>query len=134
MIDIENEIYSSIALLLRTQYGNTFNVSSERLNAPSHFPCVSIVQENVESDSKTQDSNSNENCVNVMFEINVYSNKSKTKKLQAKEIFALVNDKMIDLGFTRQMSSPMPNVDNSIYRILGRYIAKVDRTNKIYRR
>lgn len=134
MIDIENEIYSQVATMLRTTYGNTFNISSEKINAPSKFPCVSVVQEDSFSDVATQDSSSNEKCINVMFEVNVFTNKSRGKKLEAKTIFALVNDKLISLGFTRQMSSPMPNADDSIYRILGRYVAKVDTNKKIYRR
>lgn len=134
MIDIENEIFTKIDTLLKTTYGNSFNTSSVYQNTPPSFPSVSIVEEDSYSDIATQDSESCEKCINVMYEINVYSNKNNRKKIEAKAIFTLINDLMISLGFTRQMTSRIPNVDNSIYRILGRYIAKVDKNKKIYRR
>ena len=70
-----------------------------------------------------------------MFELNVYSNKTKGKKAECKAIAALVDSELARLGFTRTMLNPIPNMDDAtIYRMLGRYTAKVSKENVIYRR
>ena len=133
MIDIENKTFNYLEGLLKTEF-TSINVVGERLNAPSDFPCVSIIQEDSSTDTSTIDSGSNENCVDVMFEVNVYSNNKNKKKTECKKISAFVSDKMVELGFARTMLNPIPNIDNSIYRIVARYVGKVDKNNNIWRR
>jgi hypothetical protein len=68
-------------------------------------------------------------------ELNVYSNKNKGKKAECKAIAALIDSELARLGFTRTMLNPIPNMDSAtIYRMIGRYTAKVSKENVIYRR
>ena len=67
-----------------------------------------------------------ENGVDVMYEINVYSNRTQGKKEQAKSIMDVVDATMADLGFTRTYRNPVPNFnDATIFRLVARYEATV---------
>lgn len=135
MIDIENKIYTIIKEALIEEYGDAnFNISSVEQNAPAKFPAVSFVESDNYTDNFSIDSNSNENFANVLYEVNVYSNDKNKKKSECKGIISFIDDIMLDLGFTRSFLNPIPNADNSIYRMVARYVAKIDKNNKIYRR
>lgn len=74
-----------------------------------------------------------ENVAALMYEVNVYSNKTSGKKAEAKAIAATADEAFASLGFTRTMSSQVPNLnDASIYRITCRYQAVVDKDLWIY--
>lgn len=134
MIDCENEICNSVTTALQTSFAGIY-VTSEYVPSPSSFPCVSLVEMDNAVLRRTQSSSSLENHAEVMYEVNVYSNKAKSKKAECKAIAALIDEKMMALGFTRMMLSPVPNVDKtSIYRILGRYRAVIGKDKTIYRR
>ena len=83
----------------------------------------------------TIDSGSNENHANVMYEVNVYSNKTAGKKSECKEIITLIDTEMSAMGFVRSTLTPVPNeYDSTIYRMVGRYRAAVSTEHEIYRR
>ena len=85
--------------------------------------------------TETIDSGSNENHANVMYEVNVYSNKTTAKKSECKAIIALIDQEMLALGFVRSTLTPVPNMnDSTIYRMVGRYRASVSHNFEIYRR
>ena len=93
----------------------------------------------VEMDNSTRadtiDSGSNENHANVMYEVNVYSNKTAGKKTECREILALIDEEMLAMGFSRSTLTPVPNeYDSTIYRMVARYRAAVSSDLKIYRR
>ena len=76
-----------------------------------------------------------ENHVDVMYELNIYSNKTKGKKSECKVIAAFIDSIMSSLGFDRIMLTPIPNMeDATIYRMAGRYKAIVSKNNTIHRR
>ena len=76
-----------------------------------------------------------ENHVSVLYEVNIYSNKKVGKKAECREIAALIDERMLALGFTRKMLQPIPNLDDAtIYRMVGRYSAIVSKNKVIYRR
>lgn len=133
MIDIENEVFTTIATELRSQFTG-INVYGEDVRSPSSFPCVSIVEADNYTLRRTQDSGSNENHANVMYEVNVYSNKTSGKKTECKEIFAVIDEIMLGLGFTRSNKNPATMDEATIYRIVGRYVAIVSTNQTIYRR
>lgn len=133
MIDIENEVFTKIATELRSQF-NGINVYGEDVRSPSSFPCVSIVEADNYTLRRTQDSGSNENHANLMYEVNVYSNKTSGKKTECKEIFAVIDDILLGLGFTRSNKNPVTMDEATIYRIVGRYVAIVSTNQTIYRR
>ena len=134
MIDIENEVFDRVAKRVREQFPSIF-MTGEYVRAPSSFPAVSLVEMDNSILEHTVDSGSNENHANVMYEVNVYSNKTTGKKTECKSIIALIDTEMIAMGFVRATLTPVQNeYDSSIYRMVGRYRAAVSTNHKIYRR
>ena len=134
MIDIENKVFHRVATKVRERYPNIF-MAGEYVNSPSSFPAASIVEMDNASREDTIDSGSNENHANVMYEVNVYSNKTTGKKSECKEIIALIDAEMLAMGFVRSTLTPVPNeYDSTIYRMVGRYRATVSANHTIFRR
>ena len=134
MIDIENVVFNTVAIRVREQFPNIYMVG-EYVKSPPSFPVVSLVEMDNSTRTDTIDSGSNENHVNVMYEVNVYSNKTVGKKSECKEIIALIDKEMLALGFERNALTPVPNMnDSTIYRMVGRYRATVSANHEIIRR
>ena len=134
MIDIENQVFDRVAKRVREQFPDIFMVG-EYVKSPSSFPAVSLMEMDNAALESTVDSGSNENHVNVMYEVNVYSNKATGKKSECKSIIALIDNEMTAMGFVRATLTPVPNeYDSTIYRMVGRYRAAVSTDHKIYRR
>ena len=134
MIDIENQVFDRVAKRVREQFPNIF-MTGEYVNSPASFPAVSLVEMDNSIRENTIDSGSNENHVNVMYEVNVYSNKTTGKKSECKAIMALIDNEMTAMGFVRATLTPVPNeYDSTIYRMVARYRAAVSSNHTIYRR
>ena len=134
MIDIESQVFDRVAKRVREQFPNIFMVG-EYVQSPSSFPAVSLMEMDNSTHESTIDSGSNENHANVMYEVNVYSNKATGKKSECKSIIALIDTEMTAMGFVRSTLTPVPNeYDSTIYRMVGRYRAAVSTDHKIYRR
>lgn len=134
MIDIESQVFSRIATRLRDTFNGIY-VTGEYVKTPSSFPAVSLVEMDNVPLRRTQTSDSVENHAELMYELNVYSNKAAGKKTECKKIASVVDAEMAAMGFTRTMLNPIPNMDDAtIYRILGRYKAVVSNENVLYRR
>ena len=134
MIDIERLVFTRVAAVVRKQFPNIF-ITGEYVNSPSSFPAVSLVEMDNSIRESTVDSGSNENHVNVMYEVNVYSNKTTGKKTECKEIIALIDNEMTAMGFVRSTITPVQNeFDSTIYRMVARYKATVSVNHKIFRR
>ena len=131
MIDIENDVFDKVADSLRELFPN-IAVYGEYIEAPSRFPCVTLVEAgNRVLESMRTDRI--ENAVSVMYELNCYSNKSSGKKTEAKEIATAADEIMTSIGFTRTFREQVPNLkDASIYRIVCRYEAVIDKNFMIY--
>lgn len=124
MIDPENEVYTKVATVLRTEFQG-INLSGEYVNAPSSFPHVSFVlSDNTVVKRYTDDTHE---MAHVMFEVNVYSNKGNGKKTECKKIMKKIDDVMFSINFRRTAYTPVPNMENaSIYRLTARYEANTD--------
>nr|DAN24968.1 MAG TPA: PORTAL PROTEIN, 15 PROTEIN, HEAD PROTEIN, VIRAL INFECTION, TAILED.2A [Caudoviricetes sp.] len=134
MIDIENEIFQRLATIVRNKYPKIF-MTGEYVKAPPSFPCVSIIEMDNQVLRSTRDSSHIENHVQVLYEVNVYSNKTSGKKSECKAILAIIDYEMGELGFTRTMMNPIPNEENAtIYRVVARYRAIISKDKTIYRR
>ena len=84
---------------------------------------------------RTQTSDSVENHAELMYEVNIYSNKTSGKKSECKDIASLIDNEMAALGFSRTMLQPIPNMDDAtIYRMTGRYRAVASKDKLIFRR
>lgn len=124
MIDCENEVYTRIARVLRDKFSG-INIAGEYVNAPSSFPHVSITQSDnsVVSEKMTGSAE----MAQVMFEINIYSNKADGRKTECKAIAKVIDDVMFRMNFKRMALTPIPNMeDATIYRIVARYRAMTD--------
>ena len=134
MIDIENELFRILATKLRARYSNLF-ITGDYAIVPPSFPCVSIVEMDNTPYRRTQTQNDMENHVTVMYEVDVFSNKTSGKKSECKAIIALIDEEMLKLGFDRTFLNPLPNQENTtVYRMKGRYVAVVSKDQVIYRR
>lgn len=134
MIDIENAVFNRVVTKVREVFPDIF-MTGEYVNSPASFPAASLVEMDNATRIETIDSGSNENHANVMYEANVYSNKTTGKKSECKAIIALIDEEMLAMGFSRSTLTPVPNEnDSTIYRMVGRYRATVSSDHKIFRR
>ncbi len=134
MIDIETDVFAEVSTKLRETFTGIF-VVGEYVMSPSTFPCVSLVEVDNSTLQRTQTTEGRENHATVMYEVNIYSNKTKGKKAECKEIAAFVDELLMGLNFTRIMLEPVPNQNEpTIYRMLGRYRAVVSKDKVVYRR
>ena len=134
MIDIENELFTKIATAIRAEFLGAY-VVGEYVNAPPRFPAVYIVEQDNTVNRATRDTSCIENFADVMYQVDIYSNKNKGKKSECKAIAALVDEQFASLGFARSFLNPVPNIDDgTIYRMTGRWIATVSKDNSVYRR
>lgn len=133
MIDVESKIYTPIAVALRDAFSGVF-VTGEYVKAPSSFPHASIVEMDNYTSTDRMDTSSTEQFSTLMYEVNVYSNKTTGKKTECKEIMAFIDDLMYKMNFKRLSLAPVPNMDDAtIYRMTARYRVETDGTN-LYRR
>lgn len=124
MIDIESDVFDTVATELRSQHAG-ISVSGQFVDTPAKFPAVTIV----EADNRVFDrmrTRRIENAARVMYEVQIFSNKASGKKAEAKEIANTADGVFANLGFTRTMRSQVANLkDATIYRIVCRYEAVV---------
>ena len=134
MIDMETEIFNEVSAKVQDQYPDIF-MTGEYAKTPSSFPCASLVEVDNATFRNTQTTESKENHVADMYELNVYSNRTKGKKAECNEIAGFIDEILMGLNFTRTMLEPVPNQDDAtIYRMLGRYRAVISKEKTIYRR
>ena len=136
MVDIENYIVDKLSKALKQQFSDIF-VKSEYTKNVSQFPCV-LVQERTNTVYLDSRDENIENHVNLMYQIDIFSNAIGNKKKECKDILKVVDDTMVNEGFTRIMAEPIDNIeDATIYRYTARYQAiaskAIDGINYIYR-
>ena len=137
MIDVENLVIDNISKAIgASAYSNAF-VTSDYTDSPSEFPCVSVIEADNYTYRKTQDNDLKEHHTNVMYEVNVFSNKKNKSKSEAKAIMEIVDTAFQNIKFTRTFKSNIPNKDKTIYRIVARYEAVIGEEqtingNKVY--
>lgn len=131
MIDLESDVFDAVAVILREAYPGII-VSSEYDSSPVSFPAVTIMEAD-NSVYQRMRTTAIENAVQLMYEVNVYSNKIGYKKIEAKSIMNTIDSEFERLGFTRTMCNPIPNLqDATIYRLTARYEAVADKDFWIY--
>lgn len=121
MIDIENEVFNRVANALRSSFTG-ISVYGERVETPSTFPCVSIVEDNNSRPTGTISFTKDiPLSADLMYTIEIYSSLTEGKKAEAKAIREVVDTEMRDMCFEQTYSYPTPNVDRTIYRYTLRY-------------
>lgn len=133
MIDVERMIFTPIAEALRKKFKG-IDVSGAYIKSPPQFPHASIVEQDNYTTTLNQDSSDTERFATVMYEVNVYSNKTGKSKSECRSILSEIDKMLYAMNFTRISMTPVPNMDSaSIYRLVARYRAETDGTS-IYRR
>ena len=79
MIDIESAVFNRVVTRVREVFPDIF-MAGGYVKSPPSFPAVSLVEMDNSTRIETIDSGSRENHANVMYEVNVYSNKTVGKK------------------------------------------------------
>lgn len=134
MINIQSEIFNEVASAIRKDYPKTF-VTGEYIRTPSSFPCVSVEERSNVPLRRTQTTSSLENHAVLMYEINVYSNKTSGRRGECIQLMEVVDKTFTKLGFSRQMMNAVANIeDATIYRLVARYEAVAGKNGTIYRR
>lgn len=134
MIDAENEIFSIVFTVVKEKYPKIY-ITGEYVKSPPSFPCVSLIEKDNQVYRNTRDTTNIERHAQLLYEVNVYSNKTSGKKSECKAIINIIDEKMGSLGFTRTMLNPIPNEDDAtVYRMTARYRAVIDKNKVIYRR
>ena len=131
MIDIENMLFTKV----KKDLPDDVKIGATYEKVQSKFPYVSLEVVDNSVYEPFIDSARVENAVDIMVEVNVYSNKTSGKKTECKKLIAIVDNTLSTLGLTRILCQPTPNFeDATIYRITARYRAIVDKNLMIYRR
>ena len=128
MIDCEAKVFQACADAFRAAYPNGY-IAPEYVSQPPKFPAVSVVEMDNNVDERAMDNGNIENAVNVMYQVDVYSNLNKGKKAQAKAIVALIDEVLAKYRFVRTFCNPIQNMnDATIYRMTARYRRRVTDT------
>jgi hypothetical protein len=133
MIDIESSIVYDISQALTPVFDNVI-ISTEYVPDPPTFPHVSIEEADNYTNTDAIDSSGIEKFVNVMYEINIHTNDRVAKKSHAKTILNIIDDLLIQKGFSRTLRSPQLMNEGLIYRLVARYTGVVAKDMTIYRR
>ena len=104
MIDVETEIFDTVSTSVREKYPKVY-MTGEYVKSPPSFPCVSLIEVDNQIYRNTRTTECIENHAQVLYEVNVYSNKKSGKKAECKAIAALIDSKMEALGFTRTLTA-----------------------------
>lgn len=124
MTDIENLVCDRVFRAVNAVVANAV-CYSEYVEVPASFPCVTCYEADNRTYRLSNDNQLSDHQVHVMYEVNVYSDKSNGKKAEAKRIADIVDSTMLSMKFTRIMRSQIPNQDRTIYRVTMRYEAVV---------
>lgn len=131
MIDQEAKVFQACANAFREAYPNGF-ISGEYVPQPPKFPAVSVVEMDNNVDERAIDNGQIENAVNVMYQVDVYSNLNTGKKAQTKAIIALIDNVLAQYRFVRTFCNPIQNFDDAtIYRMTARYRRRITDTEQI---
>ena len=131
MIDFSNEIFDAVAKHLRSLYKG-IQVKGEYVATPAKFPTVTIDEiGNIPTDL---DSSKENKYADVVYRVQVFSNKENGKRAEAREIYKAVDEKLMEIGLFVKTFTTTPAIYNSeIYSITATYGGIIDRDGVIYR-
>ena len=124
MIDIESIVFDTVYKAVKSKFPKA-EVKSVYVESAAEFPCVCVVEDDNRTFQKTLDGSLNEHHAELLYTVTVYSNKKNGKKEEARAIAKVIDEAMQGMKFTRIMFNQIPNIDQRIYRIVGRYRAIV---------
>ena len=133
MFDVEPKVFQKCADAFHAAYPNGY-IAGEYVPQPPKFPAVSLVEMDNSVDNRAIDNGDIENAVNVMYQVDVYSNLNTGKKAQTKAIIALLDEVLAGYRFVRTFCNPVQNFnDATIYRMTARYTRRITNQDEIYK-
>ncbi|MFA5628449.1 MAG: hypothetical protein WC965_13390 [Thiohalomonadaceae bacterium] len=136
MIDIENILFTKVATALRAEFSTIF-VSGDVTAESAPYPRVffyELSNQIAERHMSSRDIN-DEQFVDLLYEAQIYSNKTSGKKAETKAIAAIINEVMQEHGFRRIFNQPLENLNNAtIARRVLRWVGVASDEGIIYRR
>lgn len=131
MIDIEQKVYKLLSEAIRATY-TTMRIYSEYIRTPEVLPCIMIQEIDTQNYLRSQDTESVENHILVSYQIDIFTNGA-TKKEDAKAYATIINDKLLELKFSRTFANKLSNEDDdNIYRYVLRFSAIVGKDFYVY--
>lgn len=132
MLDVEDQVVDRVSKALRARFKGIFIVSTDT-DAPSKFPAVCFWEQSNVPLAKTQTAHCRENHTELMYQGNIYSNLMSGGKRQCREIAAVIDRVMTEMGFIRIFGQPVLNpADTSISRYALRYKGIVGKDGIVY--
>ena len=134
MIDYMNEIFTAVAVPVREAHHGV-SITGEYTRQPSAFPAVTLDEtENVVVD-RLEDSSGEETYAGLRYRLQVFSNKVKGKKSEARAIFSTADAVMRRIGFRRTSYTTTPEIyESTIYSITAVYEGIIDVNGVTYKR
>ena len=124
MIDIQNYLLTSVRAAF-TAAGKTVKVVSGYYANLPELPCVEIIQTSNTTYARTQDDALMEHHASVSFQIDVWTDNKSKSKSAAKELFAIADEAMQLMKFTRTDYDEDVAIDRTMSRVTGLYRAVV---------
>lgn len=120
MIDIENYMFDEVVYQMATLEPSCL-VAPYNGRYPDVLPCVHMVEASNYPDTRTSDSGSEENFVDLTYEFNIFA-KGSNKKADCKRISNSIDTIMKNIGFKRIVRRPYEVIeDNDLHRLVVRY-------------
>ena len=131
MIDFSNEIFNAVAKHLRSLYKG-IQVKGEYVSTPAKFPTVTI--DELSNVPVHLDSAKTNKYADVVYRVQVFSNKANGKRAEAREIYKSVDEKLMEIGFFAKSYTSTPTIYNSeVYTITATYGGVIGSDGVIYR-
>ena len=116
-----NMVYTAIKGAIKDEYPNVY-ATSEKVNIPSQFPCVEIVEIDTYPERNATTINLTDDQRRSVFEVQAYSNLQSGAALQARNIIDITTAKFRELGYRCTTSGAVLNAaDTTIKRHVARY-------------
>ena len=131
MLDFSNEIFSAVAENLRSAYKG-ITVKGEYDPNPAKFPCVTI--DEISNVPAHMDSALKNKYANVVYRVQIFSNKSAGKRAEARAIYSTVDDTLMELGLYANTYTSTPTIYNAeIYSITATFEGIIGADGTVYR-
>lgn len=133
LIDIESTVFNRVAEAFSAVYPNGSRYG-EPVDSPVSFPCLTLTETDNYTYAASLTAQLWEHNAWVVYDVNVYSNKTSGAKQECKAIMELVDQEMQGMGFVRLFCNQTKNQDTRIYRMTARYRGVVSEDYRIYRK
>ena len=131
MIDVSNEIFNVVAERLRLDYEG-IQVKGEYDPNPARFPCVTI--DEISNVPTHLDSALKNKYADVVYRVQIFSNKSAGKRAEARSIYATVDETLMELGLYAKTYTSTPTIYNAeIYSITATFEGVIGADGTVYR-